>query len=228
MKWTFALIALFVIPATAFGAAGNAWMWLQPGGTPALVAPPTANAEVNIVGMTSMTVDMYLMVDQSCAGLGYGLSMDQPGGTAFWSRITGRTHDTWAAAYANKANGLVTGTGVYGTGGYLDPSTVNLGYFDTGIGSDAEGTAPGAGIYKVSTLTLTLDPATQPFVTTGGKINLSIVNPGGGLNVGSYENVFYNNGSLPAGNVHGLILTPEPASMILLALGGLFLRRRHA
>lgn len=62
---------------------------------------------------------------------------------------------------------------------------------------------------------------------------ISIVDPGGGLNWGCMTGSVPSGsttigGAFGPGDVTGFTITPEPVSLMLLAVGGLFLRRRMA
>lgn len=224
MKWTFAILALLIIPASAFGA--NAWMWLQPGGSAPLDGPPVAPTPIVITPTTTtVAVDFYLKTDDKWSGFGMGLTADKfTTGSPYMSRISAVTRmpivGTWNT------------TGI-GADGLLKPTSKNLGIMgDPILVEDPETFETtmtdqfAAGTYKVLSMTLTLS---EPAAFNNIPIAISIGNPGGGINVAAYEGAnYYNNGNLPGTNLQGVVLIPEPASMLLLALGGLFLRRRHA
>lgn len=168
---------------------------------------PGTGANTMVVGTTPFTINLMLNVGANdlCTGVTFAVGSDAPGQL----RLTGRELLNPVLTDPTTANGTLLGA----ANNLLNPKNGK----DIGVGS-SDGTTPTAA-GKQLLMTLTFTPAGQlPNPTT-----LSIVGVGSSAK-GVWADPDFNTWDLP---VTTFTLTPEPASMLLLAAGAAFFARRR-
>jgi hypothetical protein len=172
-----------------------------------MVNPVDGTDSIKVVGTTPFTVNVMLNVGAAdlVTGVTFAVSTDVPGGL----RLTDRAISN--PVLTDTTTSL--STLVSSTNNLLNPKNGK----DIGCGS-ADGTTPtAAGSQLLMTLTFT------PQQVLPNPAHISIVGVGA-ANLGVWADPDFSTWGLP---VTSITLTPEPASMLLLAAGAAFFARRR-
>jgi len=217
MKWKLAVAALLVVPTFAMGQITMS------------ITNTSGGSSVVVDQGQSFDVIFRLDAAQSFYAVGAALSMTSPEldpGSHFFAVTSRTTIGPWGAGAVlsddlkkelddegDWTGNYVSESSMLLGGGYLDPTTINIGYFDQTVPSNFT-----TGSYNVAQFTLSNAAAPGTYL-------ISIGNPGGGINASTITGTARQ---VLIGEPLSVTVTPEPASLLLLGLGGLFLRRRRA
>jgi hypothetical protein len=193
-------IAFMLLATSAFGAV-----------TLTMADPTDADNVVRVTDVQPFQVQVLLNVDQGSAATGvtFGVMADVPG-----LRLTDRVISHPVLTDPTTA----LSTLISSTNNLLDPKNKR----DVGSGS-ADGTTPAPQGMGQLLMTLTFKPDQPLTVTTANPGHISIVGLGTTA-AGVWADPDFSTWPLP---INSIALTPEPASMLLLAAGAAFFARRR-